>query len=248
MRCAVADMEIIIIQFAVLVAAALQAALGVGFGVLAGPVLLLYFKSVDAVFINILLNLLIAGLLAPRLKAHRAEGIFPSLAFGTLVGLPCGVWLLNIIEFNTLQSFAGICVMLAAASIFIQKTSGNDKPDPTGLTLLIGCVAGLMGGSLGMPGAIPAGWMAFRGYAKDTIRATLITLCVICYGGAILLHGVFSEMASSVFLQTLSLVPATIVGLYLGNTLTRFFSEKFFRILIAVTLLFSAGSLFVDRL
>tara|TARA_Y100000589_G_scaffold328885_1_gene374015 strand:+ start:3155 stop:3880 length:726 start_codon:yes stop_codon:yes gene_type:complete len=241
-------MEMIIIQLVVLSAAVLQAALGVGFGVLAGPILLLYFKSVDAVFINILLNLLIAGVLAPRLQSRRAVGIFPRLAFGTLVGLPCGVWILNIIEFNTLQFIAGISVLLAAASIFGQKTSRCKKLDSTGLPLIIGWVAGLMGGSLGMPGPIPAGWMARRGYAKDTIRATLITLCFISYGGAILLHYFLSEIASSVFLQTLLLGPATIVGLYVGNKLIRILSEKFFRILIAIILICSAGSLFWDLL
>ncbi len=241
-------MEMIIIQLTVLSAAVLQAALGVGFGVLAGPILLLHFKSVDAVFISILLNLLIAVMLAPRLQAQRAAGIFPSLAVGTLVGLPFGVWFLNIIEFNTLQFIAGISVLLAAASIFGKKTSRNKKLDSTGFTLFIGWVAGLMGGALGMPGPIPAGWMAFRGYVKDTIRATLITLCVISYGGAILLHGFLSDIASSVFLQALSLAPATIVGLYMGNKLTQILSEKFFRILITVILVCSAGSLFWDLL
>ncbi len=59
------DLDFLILNVAVFGAAALQSATGIGFGVIAGPVLLIALNSGSAIQISIILNLLIASILAP---------------------------------------------------------------------------------------------------------------------------------------------------------------------------------------
>ena len=65
------DQAFLILNLAVFGAAALQSATGIGFGVIAGPVLLIALNDGAAIQISILLNLLIAVILTPSLWRQR---------------------------------------------------------------------------------------------------------------------------------------------------------------------------------
>ena len=71
------DGYILALHGAVLAAALFQAATGIGFGILAGPIILMVMNSGSAVQVTILLSLLIAVVLAPSLY-RRADKIRPS--------------------------------------------------------------------------------------------------------------------------------------------------------------------------
>lgn len=240
--------ELIILNLAVLGAAALQAAAGLGFGVVAGPVLLLQLNSADAVPVSILLNLVIAGLLTPSLWPHQAPRLLGRFVVGSLLGLPFGVWLLISVDFTTLKLLAGIAVLLAAVSVIWKKSAAETGEGPSGdtgaLPLLAGGAAGLMGGSLAMPGPVPAAWMAANGYGKQAVRATILALFLAAYTGALVLHGAVNGLSSAILCQTAVLVPATVIGVFVGGRLAGRLSEGFFRSLILAVLVVSSGSLF----
>ncbi len=61
------DQDFLVLNVAVFGASALQSATGIGFGVIAGPVLLVALNDGSAIQISIVLNLLIAAFLAPSL-------------------------------------------------------------------------------------------------------------------------------------------------------------------------------------
>ena len=67
------DATLIALHAAVFAAALLQAATGIGFGVIAGPIILMVMNSGAAVQVTILLSLLIAVVLAPSLygQVHK---------------------------------------------------------------------------------------------------------------------------------------------------------------------------------
>ena len=242
--------ELIIMNLAVFGASALQAAAGLGFGVVAGPVLLLQLESADAVPVSILLNLVIAGILTPSLWPHRAPRLLGKFMIGSAFGLPLGVWILVSIDFVTLKLLAGAAVLLAAVSVLWRKGapradgSPPDGGDRGALPVLTGGVAGVMGGSLAIPGPVPAALMAAHGYGKQAVRATILALFLAAYTGALLLHAAVNGLAEAILWQTLELLPATLIGIYVGGRLAGRLSEMFFRNLILVVLVSSAGSLF----
>ncbi len=61
------EQEILVLGIAVFGASALQSATGIGFGIIAGPALLIVLNDGSAIQVSVMLNLLIALLLAPTL-------------------------------------------------------------------------------------------------------------------------------------------------------------------------------------
>lgn len=83
--------ELLVLQVAVFGAALLQAATGTGFGVIAGPVILMALNDGSAIQVSIVLRLLIAGVLTPSLTKSVDRVLLPRLILGTAIGLPIGV-------------------------------------------------------------------------------------------------------------------------------------------------------------
>ena len=69
-----------LVHIAVFVAALVQAATGLGFGLVAGPALMLALGDVSAIQISILLSLMIALVLSPPLFKHSS---FHKVTFNT---------------------------------------------------------------------------------------------------------------------------------------------------------------------
>ena len=83
--------ELLILSIAVFGASVLQAATGIGFGVVAGPLLLIVLNDSAAIQVSVALNLLIAVILAPSLWRIADRKLLPSLLIGLAVGSPIGL-------------------------------------------------------------------------------------------------------------------------------------------------------------
>ena len=108
------DVQTLAIQAAVLVAALFQSATGVGFGLMAGSVLLLIMNSASAVQVTMLLSLLIAAVLAPSLYGQAEKGLLSRFILGTVVGVPIGVVIYQHSGVGLLRITAGLVVLFMA--------------------------------------------------------------------------------------------------------------------------------------
>ena len=173
------DQHFLILNIAVFGAAALQAATGVGFGIIAGPILLIYLNDGSAIQISIVLNLLIALVLAPSLRQQADRQLLSRLLIGLAIGSPVGLLIFLNMNIVFLKAFAGLAI---AYTLFVILRS-NRAPSHALATksieqISIGVMSGIMGTSLAMPGPIPAAWMSTKGFSKDTIRATILVMFV----------------------------------------------------------------------
>ena len=106
------ELDWIIANGAVLLAAALQAATGVGLGLIVGPALILVMGSKSAIQVAIILNLGLSILLLP---GETKEIHWPSLkilVLGTVIGMPVGLLLISMLDLTGLKLFAAITVSL----------------------------------------------------------------------------------------------------------------------------------------
>ena len=180
----------IAVNVAVFAASALQAATGIGFGIIAGPILLVVLNDGSAIQISILLNLIIAGMLTPMLWRKVDRVLLTRLVIGLMIASPMGVWLFLVMNVTWLKSLAAVAVVLTFVMTALNhRRQRPAQPVPTSVAQQgsMGLVAGLMGGSLGIPGPIPAAWMSAKGYGKDTIRATILAMFVVSYTFALIL-------------------------------------------------------------
>jgi uncharacterized membrane protein YfcA len=239
--------ELIILNFAVLGAAALQSATGIGFGVIAGPVLLTQLNSGNAIQISIILNLLIAVILTFSYWRNVNRQLLLKFIIGTAVGLPVGVYIALNINLLTLKVLAGLTVLWTFFSVLHNSRSEIQESCNCGeatVSIPVGVVSGIIGASLAMPGPIPAAWMTRFGCDKETIRATILALFLFSYTGALLLQVSLVGIVTDTLSTTVILVPATLIGIFLGRFMGVRFSQSCFRLLILFVLASSAALLF----
>ena len=238
---------LILLNLAVFGAALFQSATGIGFGVIAGPILLWEMNSGAAVQVSIILNLLIACILAPSLRHDVDRSMLLRLLGGIFAGLPLGFYIFLTIDIVTLKILAGLAVTLAVGFMLLPPSrfaNASRLGNPHLMSAPIGVLAGIMGGSLAMPGPVPAAWMAANGYDRKTVRATILVLFVFSYLSAFLLQFPLVGIEKSTMWTSATLAPATLCGIVAGRLLTAWITERVFRGLVTATLIATAALLF----
>ena len=241
------DLDFLILNVAVFGAAALQSATGIGFGVIAGPVLLIALNSGSAVQISIILNLLIASILAPSLWRQADRHLLARLLIGLAIGSPVGLLIFLNMDIVALKAFAGLAVAYTLFLILRNNRAPSHAPQPsTGNPeqVSIGALSGIMGASLAMPGPIPAAWMSTRGFSRETIRATILVMFVFAYVVALALQFGLAGIGADTMRLSATLAPSTVIGILVGRSLVSRVTEQTFRYLLVIILASTAIILF----
>jgi uncharacterized membrane protein YfcA len=214
------DATLIALHVAVLAAALLQAATGIGFGVIAGPIILMVMNSGSAVQVTILLSLLIAVVLAPSLyrQVHK----------------------------KLLAAVAVLLMALSVSGLLELPLRKGETSRGEAQNLAIGVLSGAMSASLAMPGPVAAARMSSLAFPKETIRATILVMFVFSYSAAFAFQVGLVGFSEAAWSLTMSLLPATLIGVLIGRLLVARISERAFRRLIVVVLVATSLSLFVN--
>jgi len=243
------NQELLLLNIAVFAASALQSATGIGFGVIAGPILLVALNDASAIQISIVLNLLIATLLAPSLRHDADWKLLKKVLIGLLVGAPIGFLIFLNLQIGWLKTLAGLAViftLLATVRSYQAAPRRVDKMPGDAERISIGVVAGVMGASLAMPGPIPAAWMSVKGFSRKTVRATILLLFVFAYAIALALQFAASGVGTDTLQLCAMLAPATIIGVLAGRALHNRVSERSFRWILILILAATAAALFAS--
>ena len=243
------NQDFLILNIAVFAASALQSATGIGFGVIAGPILLIVLNDGSAIQISIVLNLLIATLLAPSLRHDADRQLLKKLLIGLLVGSPIGFLIFLNLDVAWLKTFAGLAViftLLATVRSYQVAPQRVDKSPGDTERISIGVVAGVLGASLAMPGPIPAAWMSVKGFSREAVRATILLMFVFAYAVALALQFAASGVGADTWQLCAMLAPSTIVGILAGRVLGHRISERTFRWTLVIILVATAITLFAS--
>jgi len=241
------DPDFLILNIAVFGAAALQSATGIGFGVIAGPILLIFLNDGSAIQVSIVLNLLIALILTPSLWQQVDRQLLSRLLIGLAIGSPVGLLIFLNMNIVFLKAFAGLAVAYTLFVILRNSRAPSYIPQQATKSaeqVPIGVLSGIMGASLAMPGPIPAAWMSARGFSKETIRATILVMFVFAYVVALALQFGFAGVGADAMQLSAKLAPSTIVGVLIGRSLTGRLTELTFRWLLVIILASTAIILF----
>jgi len=241
------ELALLILMLAVFGAAALQSATGIGFGVIAGPMLLIYMNDGSAIQVSIVLNLLIASLLTPALWNKSDKPVLRYLVTGLAIGSPLGLLIFLSIDIQLLKLGAGIAVVLTLF-LTLHAARPASRPEAVGAGRIghrvAGTVAGIMGVCLAMPGPVPAAWLAAKGFGKESIRATILAMFVVSYTIALVLQATMAEISPDVLRQAGLLVPATVLGVLCGHFFGRRISDRSYRPILVTVLALTAVVLF----
>lgn len=244
-----ADLSWWLVQVAVLLASLLQGATGIGFGVIAGPVLLYVLNSGSAIQVSIVLSLVIALLLAPTLVREVDRTVLKALLIGTCIGIPAGILVFVSVDIVMLKLLAGLAVAfmaLTAGGAFEHFRRVDDRPRRPQFVWGLGVLSGTMSSSLGMPGPVPAAWMVTRRYSKSVIRATILVMFIPSYAAALGFQALAPGVSGEAVRWSMQLLPATVAGVAAGRILERRINERTFKIVITIILACTSMLLLVD--
>lgn len=240
------DDYVLALHLAVFAAALLQAATGIGFGLIAGPIILIVTNSGSAIQVSILLSLLIALVLAPSLHGRADKILLKRLLVGTVPGLPLGILVFTLVGVDVLKLLAGLAVLFMAliATGALKFTPRHGAPgDGRGTDLAVGVVSGAMCSSLGMPGPVVAARMMVLDQTKETLRATVLVMFVFSYIAAIAAQAAMVGLSHDGLILTARLAPATLAGVFFGKLSVKWIGERAFRRIISFALVATAASL-----
>jgi uncharacterized membrane protein YfcA len=215
----------IIANSAVFLAAVLQAATGVGLGMIVGPALILVMGSKSAIQVAIILNLSLSILLLPGEVKEIHWPSLKTLVLGTVIGMPIGLLLLSMLDLTGLKLFAAITVSLLGAQLILnryrQNAAGADREANAMILPGASIASGIMTSSLAMPGPVAMWALARKGIKAEQIRATLRGLFVISYALALLAHALRGMDWSLVIDSSLDLGIALAAGTAIGFLVKR---------------------------
>ena len=245
------DLLLVGLHAGVFAATMLQAATGIGFGIIAGPLLLIVMDSASAVQVSILLSLFISVVIVPTLRKSIDVPLLIRLAIGSFAGLALGIYLFLQVDLDTLKILAGIVVLYMSFSVWRSGTAGDapaaqsKKHGPFG-DFATGILSGAMTTSLAMPGPPVASRLLVLARPRDVVRATILALFVISYSAAFLVQSATAGVDKQTLVFSAQLLPATALGLVVGRRLAGKFSEELFRRLISAILLVTAIALLIN--
>lgn len=229
-----------LLGLAVFGAAMLQAATGIGYGVIAGPVFLVALNGVEAIQISTLHNLLIAVLLVPMLHGGVEKRVLTFLIVGSAAGIAFGFVLQSLLTVGALKLIAAAMVAFVALTLVVDMHRSSRPERMTqpaaAETVSIGILAGIMGGMLAMPGPLAATWMSMRAYDKASVRATILAFFVFAYGANVLTYAVISGFSTATLQVAVWLAPALVLGIAAGAGIAGKLSETVFRTILLVIL------------
>ncbi|MGE0765054.1 MAG: sulfite exporter TauE/SafE family protein [Hyphomicrobiaceae bacterium] len=227
--------------------AALQAATGFGFAILAAPVFLGVLKSTSAVPILIALHVVQCLFTVPRVWAHVPWRDFKRLASGAVLGCPFGLLLFRFLDVRQLKLCVGIVILVVTAllawrrlrSTATQITTGNAEPQPGADTarVVTGALSGVLTAVLVMPGPPLMVNLLRNPLPAARARALSLSFFAACYLAVLIVHAASGELNGPAASIIGWLVVPVIAGTCAGLHAMRWLAERHFAPLMTALLL-----------
>ena len=214
----------------VFAASSLQAITGIGFGVIAGPSLLVSMGSSSAIQVSIVLSFLIAIILCPDTLQKVNWTLLKPLLFGVAIGTPLGALAYLSLSIGMLKAVAAVIVfaMTLIAAGFLANNPIFTRDSPKRRTL-VGVVCGTLNTMLAMPGPPVAAFATAIRMDKEALRATTLVTFLFAYPIALSFHASFAGLSDALSSVALPLTLPTLLGTLTGVAITRKIDERWFK-------------------
>lgn len=231
----------------VFAASLLQSVTGIGFGVIAGPMLLVAMGSSDAIQVSIVLSFMIAVILLPTIFANINKRLLVPLLIGVCIGSPFGALAFAYLSIDTLKIFAAVVVgfmTLISTGIFARYPIFEQDSKPR--RVAIGWVCGVLNTTLAMPGPPVAAYATAIKSSKDVVRSTTLGTFLLAYPLAMGFQvGVSGSVSDQLAPMAQSLWMPTVAGAVGGLLVAKRVPENLFKMITTGFLVVSTLALLI---
>lgn len=217
-----------LVVLAVALASATQRVTGMGFALVAGPLLVLLLGPRDGVLTIQAVGVVLSALVLARVWRDvewRTAGL---LVVASAFGMVPGAWLAGHLEANRLQLLVGVLILVALTAIVASQRARVFTG--TAGALSAGAISGFMNVTAGVGGPAIVLRKESIGWAQRPFVATVQVYFVVLSAGTLVLRGL-PAVASATWVGVFA---AMSVGLVLGSWLARRVSEERARLLVLV--------------
>ena len=210
-------------------AALVQGATGFGSGLVLNAFWLHILEPSIAIPLNIVTCLLISG--APIYKLRKTldfSKLRPFIIFG-IVGIPCGMLLLTITDPRIFKASIGIFLVLYALLMLSSNNFSIKVNTNKSIDSFIGLISGLMGGFAALGGLLPTIWVGLQKLPKNTQRGTYEPFIFITSIVAVISFAVAGLYTIQMAYDLLKILPALIIGSWLGVKIYHVLDGEVFR-------------------
>lgn len=230
-----------ILAATMVIAAFVQGAVGVGFALIAAPVIGLVDPGLLPVSLLILmlpLNVYLAWRERPALDSNGALWI----TLGRTVGAVGGVLIISRISAHDLNLFIGASTIAAAVATLCAPTFAPGRK----AFVAAGAVTGITETATGIGG--PALAMVFQHYRAPALRSTIALCFAVGEMLSLVMLSVAGQITPGKFVSALLLVPPVVVGAFISHHIHHRFNGKTLRISVMAFAIVSGAAILYQTL
>jgi uncharacterized membrane protein YfcA len=234
----VSTAQLTVVAAAILVAAFAQVITGFGFALLSMPIMTLAVPVEQAVVVSTLLGMLSTTWQAWHLRADTNRQLAKRLTIAAFVGMPLGLFILNVVSDRSLRIVLGIAVLVATALLVRRINLSHVGP---GLDIGAGFISGVLNTSLSTNGPALVFDLQARHLSPNEFRATITTVFALSNIGGLTLFIADGKITGDGIHAALVAIPAWFIGQAAGWPVRKHVEGERFRVLVLI-LLFLAGT------
>lgn len=219
--------EVVAVALVVLLAATVQGASGIGFALLAVPLLsVLALDARSSVLLANALGLITSGVLAARGRHEVDRPFVRHVLLGALLGIPPGLALILAVPDRGLKAAIGVAVLVSVALLASGRALHRETPT---LEVAAGVCSGALNTALGTGGPPVTLLLQARRVRPGPFRATVSVVFVVLDVAAIILLSAGGVLDADVALAFAVALPALGAGSWVGHRLHDSIDPRQFR-------------------
>jgi len=221
---------------------------GFGSSLIMTPLLMLFLDSKAAVTAAALTQVPVGFWIAFDSRSSINKSYLKLLLPPSILGIFVGSFALVNFDSDLLKRVFGAITVIFAIRIMLVLREGSvpGKRWPLGIGYLVGALSGVLGGAFGTSGPPVIVYLEKQVNRKDVLRATLLAYFLATDSLRLISYALAKLITWHVFLISLAMIPAALIGGYLGARLSTNVDEGTFRLVVG-TLLFATGVLLAIR-
>src|ERR1043166_4308086 len=208
---------------------------GFGIALVAMAFLPYLMSAADAIVLLTIYALVFSVVVVIQLRRDLTPRALIDLTIGTLLGTPLGVWVLASLDASVLNRLIGavlvLVVLLEVRKALPERLVGR------GWGLVVGFLAGLVGGAVGTPGPPVIVYATTQGWSPRTMKANIMGFFVLNQGAILIGYWWTGLLTRPVLTLTLTYALPSLAGMLAGMALFgRLDPVRFRRVVFALLL------------
>jgi uncharacterized membrane protein YfcA len=233
--------DLMVLIIIVLVASLLQTSTGYGFSIVGTPFLLLIYPAHMAIQINIILSICLSAFMIFKIRKEIDKSLLVRLIKGSVMGLIFGIFIYLFLDIHLLKMIVGALILFLTILLILKLTINRTQNKD----FITGGISGLLTTSIGVPGPPLLLYFSGAGIDKTTLRSTTLAYYLFVYFVSLVMQILFGGTSKETWIFSLIAIPPLFAGIMLGQLFFKWISQKVFRIITYIILMFTGVYLLV---